>query len=151
MHLKFCLWTQFFNIFNNSFILKGSQILSQVFRNKVIKLRSLLSCIGVRSLRHVTGRRNVMRTAATIKLHQTQLQVTLTMSGKTLAFHRSGGFSANSVFTIYCVRVYLLEGFRVGLSGVVGHVRDVGLVEVGVEWQSVQRQISVAVRGVGSV
>lgn len=47
--------------------------------------------------------------------------------------------------------IYLLERLWVGLSGVVGHIWDVGLMEVGVKGQSIQRQISVGVRGVGGV
>lgn len=47
--------------------------------------------------------------------------------------------------------IYLLERLRVGLSGVVGHVRDVGLMEVGVKGQRIQGQIGVGVRRVGGV
>lgn len=50
----------------------------------------------------------------------------VTMAGNFISFKLSKGpYRKQS-----CVCVYLLEWFRVGLSGVVGHVRDVGLVEV---------------------
>jgi len=49
------------------------------------------------------------------------------------------------------VCVYLLEGFWVGVSGVIGHLRHVGLVKFGVKGQGVQGKVCVAIRWVGPV